>query len=178
MKKVCRVCEVFQLEPGNSNVEELKDFLKDTICEYVDGRTTTEENDLVDSNFSAILVKKEYREIIKHGWRFLFDRNHPHSIHFIKFETARSTSEKPEYMVLSISNAFVENALIDYDDPTFEFGTYDGFAPYLSNDSEYVTARYIEETKQYEVYSRKEKAMKLYSKVEFEAMYKHIREFF
>jgi hypothetical protein len=81
-------------------------------------------------------------------------------------------------MVLSISNAFVENALIDYDDPTFEFGTYDGFAPYLSNDSEYVTARYIEETKQYEVYSRKEKAMKLYSKVEFEAMYKHMREFF
>ena len=176
MKKVCRVCEMFVLEPENSNLEEFKKFLSDSICEYVDGRDT-EENDLVDSNFSAVLVKKEYREFIKHGWRFLFDRKHPHPINFIKFETGKSNKEKPEYMVLSVSNSFVENALINYDNPTFELGTYDGFEPYLSKDSEYVTAKYNEETKQYEVYGRNVKGYKLYSKVEFEAMYKHVKYF-
>lgn len=177
MKKICRVCEIFEIEPENSNLEELKEFLKDTICEYVDGMTT-EENDLVDSNYCAILVKKEYRKLIEHGRRFLFDRNHPHPIHLIKFETGRSLEKYPEKMVLSVSNAFVSNALIDYDDLSFEFGTYDGFQPYLSNKSEYVTAKYDEKTKKYEVHDRNAISTKFYSKVEFEAMYKHLREFF
>ncbi len=115
MKKICRVCEVFVLEPENSNLEEFLKFLSDSICEYVDGRTT-DETDLVEANFSAVLVKKEYRKFVKHGWRFLFDRKHSHPINFIKFETGIGIKEKPIYMVMCVSNAFVENALIDCED--------------------------------------------------------------
>ena len=51
------------------------------------------------------------------------------------------------------------------------------FEPYLSIGSKYVTAKFIKETNQYEVYSKEDKTTKLYSKVEFEAMYKHLKNF-
>ena len=176
MKKICKVCEFFQIKPDNLNIKELKEFLKDTICEFID-RGESENNDLVDNGECCICVKEKYSKDFDSVNRFIFSRKHANTINLIKFETNRSTITKPEKLVLYVSSAFIENALIDSDDPTFELGTYDGFEPYLSIGSKYVTAKFIKETNQYEVYSKEDKTTKLYSKVEFEAMYKHLKDF-
>lgn len=176
MKKICKVCDFFQIKPENTNIKELKEFLEDTVCEFIDGRDY-DNNDLVDNGECCICVKEKYSKDFDSVHRFIFSRKHSDTINLIKFETIRSNNIKPEKLVLYVSSAFIENALIDYDNPTFELGTYDGFEPYLSIDSKYVTAKFIKETNQYEVYSKEDKTTKLYSKVEFEAMYKHLKNF-